>query len=296
MVDPEQLAVTSQFRMKRVSTNLTPLGRLERRESSHFSAKKGLRMKILILADIHANWEALSTFASRETHWDACLFIGDLVDYGVTPGPCIDWVRKHATAWVRGNHDHAVAQRVTARGGTGYRTLAAETRPLHWQSLNDAQMGFLARMPVTRYITLGAQTFFLVHGTPHDPLDEYLGDNPVLWQKRLENVQADFVCVGHTHLPLHLKIGQMQVINPGSIGQPRDGDWRGSYAVVEDGQVRFERFEYDLDAAIATLRKSGISAAALKVAENALRTGGHVSLTEPVETQTSPSVGRDYSR
>ena len=64
-----------------------------------------------------------------ETSWDACLVIGDIVDYGVNPAPCVDWVRDHATAWVRGNHDHAVAQRVPAKGGTGFRALAAATRP-----------------------------------------------------------------------------------------------------------------------------------------------------------------------
>lgn len=252
-------------------------------------------MKILILADIHANWDALSSFAAQETSWDACLFLGDIVDYGVTPGPCVDWVREHATAWVRGNHDHAVAQRVPARGGTGYRALAAATRPLHWQCLDDSQMGFLARMPVTRYITLGEKTFFLVHGTPFDPLDEYLTDNANLWQKRLENIEADFVCVGHTHLPFHLMVGETQLINPGSIGQPRDGDWRGSYAIVEEGHVRFHRFEYDVDAAVESLRNAGINGHAFRIAENALRTGGQIPLpeTEP----TPPTVAqRSLSR
>ncbi len=231
-------------------------------------------MKILILADIHANWEALQALTFQEPVWDACLVIGDIVDYGVNPAPCVDWVRDHATAWVRGNHDHAVAQRVPAKGGTGFRALAAATRPLHWERLNDVQMGFLARMPVTRYVSLGDLTFFLVHGTPHDPLDEYLTDNPQLWQKRLENIEADFVCVGHTHLPFHLDLGGIQVLNPGSIGQPRDGDWRGSYAVVEDGHVRFHRFEYNVEATLQEIRDSGITGEALQTAELALRQGG----------------------
>ncbi len=252
-------------------------------------------MKILILADIHANWEALSTFASIETSWDACLFLGDLVDYGVTPGPCIDWVRTHATAWVRGNHDHAVAQRVPARGGTGYRALAAATRPLHWDCLNDVQMGFLARMPVTKYVTFGDLTFFLVHGTPHDPLDEYLSGNPTLWQKRLENIEADFVCVGHTHLPFHLELDGMQVLNPGSIGQPRDGNPQGSYAIVEDGRVTFHRFEYDIEAALENVRNSGITGEALRVAEHSLRSGGQVPILEP-DAPSPVFAGRSFSR
>lgn len=231
-------------------------------------------MKILILADIHANAEALAAFASIETSWDACLCVGDLVDYGVDPAPCVDWVRNHATAWVRGNHDHAVAQRVPARGGSGFRALAAATRQHNCDRLNHEQMGFLARMPVTRYVTLGEHKFFLVHGTPYDPLDEYLSDNPHLWQKRLEGVEADFVCVGHTHLPFHLDLGDKQVINPGSIGQPRDGDPRGSYAIVEDGRVSFRRFEYDVEAALKAIRDAGINGEAYQVAQNSLRLGG----------------------
>lgn len=237
-------------------------------------------MKILILADIHANWHALKALAAKETSWDACLVVGDIVDYGPNPRPCVDWVRQNATAWVRGNHDHAVAQRVPARGGSGYRALAAATRPLHWNCLNDVQMGFLARMPVTRYLGIGDQTFFLVHGTPHDPLDEYLSDNPQLWQRRLENVNADFVCVGHTHLPFHLDLDGIQVINPGSVGQPRDGNWRGSYALVEEGQVSFHRFEYDVEATLNELREAGITGEAFQVAENALRMGGQIPQQE----------------
>jgi len=202
------------------------------------------------------------------------LFLGDLVDYGVDPAPCVDWVREHATASVRGNHDHAVAQRVAARGGNGFRALAAATRPLQWEHLNNEQMGFLARMPVTQYLTVGEKTFYLVHGTPHDPLDEYLADNSELWQKRLEGINADVICVGHTHLPFHLDLGDKQVVNPGSIGQPRDGDWRGSYAILENGDVTLHRFEYDVEAALARIRDAGITGEAYRVAENALRHGG----------------------
>ena len=82
-------------------------------------------MKILVLADIHANWPAP---AATEESFDACLFVGDLVDYGTDPIPCIDRVRRHATAAVRGNHDHAMAQRVTAiaRHGSATGSPAAE--------------------------------------------------------------------------------------------------------------------------------------------------------------------------
>src|SRR5262245_40580557 len=76
------------------------------------------RMRILVVADIHANWPALA--AINEPH-DVCLCLGDLVDYGPDPGPCVRWAMEHATYAIRGNHDHGVAQRVLVMGDKGYR-------------------------------------------------------------------------------------------------------------------------------------------------------------------------------
>ena len=100
-------------------------------------------MKILVIADVHANWLALS--AIRES-FDACLFLGDLVEYGVDPIPCIDWVRKHATFAIRGNHDHSVAQRVPPPVGTGFRQLAGATRQIHWNILRPSHLKYLSQL------------------------------------------------------------------------------------------------------------------------------------------------------
>ncbi len=79
-------------------------------------------MRILSVADIHGNWPALQ--AINET-FDTCLFLGDLVDYGLEPSPCIEWVQEHATYSVRGNHDHGVAQNVKVHGKSGFKYLTA---------------------------------------------------------------------------------------------------------------------------------------------------------------------------
>jgi putative phosphoesterase len=228
-------------------------------------------MKILVVADIHSNWPALS--AIEET-FDACLFLGDLVDYATDPIPCIDWVRARASAAIRGNHDHAVAQRIPARDGSGFRGLAAATRPIHWKVLNPTRIKYLSRLPVTRQITLDGKSFYLVHGTPRDPLDEYLTNDSELWNVRLESIDADFVCVGHTHVPFHLNLGHVQVLNPGSVGQPRDGDPRCAYAIIDNGVVEFRRVAYDIDATLRQMRETGVNGDALALAENVLRTGG----------------------
>ncbi|HEX6985888.1 MAG TPA: metallophosphoesterase family protein [Planctomycetaceae bacterium] len=232
-------------------------------------------MRVLVLGDIHSNWAALSAVAAAEPGpFDACLVTGDLVDYGSDPIPCMRWVRQHATAVVRGNHDHAVAQRVAARAGSGFKSIAAATRPLHWQVLGREEMKFLARLPVTCRLTVGDRTFFLVHATPRDPMDEYLNEDRNAWAARLEFVEADYVLVGHTHVPYVLDLGKTVVLNPGSVGQPRDGDPRAAYAVIEDGRVELRRVEYDVDAAVEHLRASGVRGEPLAAAERALRTGG----------------------
>src|SRR5205807_434961 len=73
------------------------------------SGDRSFVMRILLLADVHANWPALRSI--NEPH-DVCLCLGDLVDYGLDPAPCVDWARQQATITIRGNHDHGVAQNV----------------------------------------------------------------------------------------------------------------------------------------------------------------------------------------
>jgi putative phosphoesterase len=237
-------------------------------------------MKILLLADIHSNWPALSAI---QESFDVCLFLGDLVDYGTDPIPCINWVRDNCSAGVRGNHDHAVAQRIAARGTTGFRELAAATRPLNWEVLDNSHLKYLARLPVTHSMRIDDKTLHLVHATPWDPLDEYLMDDPRGWKERLAGVAADIVCVGHTHVQFHLDLGHIQVVNPGSVGQPRDGDPRCAYAVIENGNVSLRRVEYDIDATVRQMREVGLAGAALEMAEVALRTGGRL----PAELERS---------
>ncbi len=229
-------------------------------------------MRILVIADIHANWTAFKSVLRAEPEFDACLCVGDLVDYGTQPRPCINWVREHCDAVVRGNHDHAVAQHVATRPGGGFRLLAAATRPLHWEKLNADTITWLAQLPVTQYIELGGYSFHLVHATPRDPMDEYLTSESE-WTSRLRDFDADFILVGHTHIPMHLHAGQTQLVNPGSVGQPRDGIARASYAVIEAGHVRLCRVDYDIEEELAQLREVGVEAEAFAVAERVLRDG-----------------------
>lgn len=228
-------------------------------------------MRILVLADIHANWAALSAIQER---FDACFVLGDLVEYGADPIPCIEWVRQWATAAIRGNHDHSVAQRVPPPAGSGLRSLAAQTRQQHWNILSPTHLKYLSRLPVTQTLQLGGHRFHLVHATPRDPMDEYLANEPETWRTRLAGIESDFVLVGHTHLQCHLDLGKWQLVNPGSVGQPRDGDPRAAYVIIEDGRVELKRVAYDIDVSVRSLKNAGLTPDVLSLAESLLRTGG----------------------
>jgi predicted phosphodiesterase len=130
-------------------------------------------------------------------------------------------------------------------------------------------------MPVTQHVTVGDHSFLLVHATPRDPMDEYLAAVRDQWESRLEHVDVDFVCVGHTHVPMDLQLSSTRVINPGSVGQPRDGDCRAAYAVIEDGQVEFCRVDYDIDQTLHSMERAGVEASVLRKAAMVLRSGGN---------------------
>ena len=227
-------------------------------------------MRILLVADIHGNWPALK--AIDEPH-DVCLCLGDLVDYGLEPVPCVDWVRRNARFSVRGNHDHGVTQNVSVKGATGFKYLTSVTRPLSRSALGPGDLRYLATLPLTQVVTLEDTRFYLVHATPRDPLDEYAPPDAALWERHLEKVDADLVCVGHTHYPFILEIGNKLVVNPGSVGLPRDGDPRASYAILEDHKVELKRIEYPVEDAVAAAQASPLPEAAKDLLAEVLRTG-----------------------
>ncbi len=231
-------------------------------------------MRILLVADIHANWPALQAL---QEPFDVCFCLGDLVDYGLEPGPCIDWVRQKAHYTVRGNHDHGVAQNVVVNGRTGFRYLTGVTRVLTQQALGAEDRRFLAALPVTQSVTLGDTRFLLVHATPRDPLDEYALPDVDFWTRRLQGVEADVVCVGHTHFPYVLQVGEKLVINPGSLGQPRDGDPRASYALIEDNRVDLKRLEYPFEDTIRVIQDSALPANAKGMLAEIYRIGKNVT-------------------
>jgi putative phosphoesterase len=227
-------------------------------------------MRILVVSDIHANWPALA--AIDEPH-DLCICLGDLVDYGIDPAPCVRWAMGHAGYAIRGNHDHGVSQGIPVSGENGYRYLTRVTRPLMWEALGPDERRFLLQLPVTQRLTLDGRRFLLVHATPRDPLDEYLMKDPKLWAKRVHGVEADVVCVGHSHMQFNLVVDGVVVVNPGSVGQPRDGDPRAAYAVIEDNKIELKRVAYPVEETVAQIEASPLPERAKQLLTHCARFG-----------------------
>ena len=238
-------------------------------------------MRILLVSDIHANPPAL---AAIDEPYDVCLCLGDLVDYGCDPAPCIDWVRRRATYAIRGNHDHGAAQDVAVSGGIGFKYLTEATRPVTRARLGNDDRRFLAELPVTRSVTLDRRRFLLVHATPRDPLDEFAPPDPAFWANRLEGVRADVVCVGHTHQPYAFAIDHTLVVNPGSVGLPRDGDPRAGYAVIDGANVELKRVEYPVEEAVKSVEDSPLPQRAKEMLTTVYRTGA----LPPLKTNGQP--------
>jgi putative phosphoesterase len=227
-------------------------------------------MRILVLSDIHANRAALD--AIREP-FDVCIFLGDLVDYGVEPGPCIEWVRKNATYAIRGNHDHGAAQRIYVQGIAGFRYLTGVTRSRTMQLLTESDRKYLAALPTSMWLTLNGKRYFLIHATPRDAMDEFAPPDVEAWKRRVQNIDADYVLVGHSHQQFMLELGKTTVINPGSVGLPRDGDPWAAYAVITDDGPELKRDQYPIDEAIASLYAANLPEPALQALSEVLRTG-----------------------
>jgi putative phosphoesterase len=237
-------------------------------------------MRILLVADIHANWPALQ--AIQEPH-DICLFLGDVVEYGLEAVPCIDWLRRRTRYGVRGNHDHDLAQDVACTGPSGFAYLTGQTRALTRPRLSAQDVRYLSGLAVTRTLTLDGLLFFLVHATPRDPLDEHAPADVDFWLRRLDGVEAQFICVGHTHVPYVLPVGDKLVVNPGSVGLPLDGDPRASYAVITNGEVELRRVDYPVEQAVRSVEDGELTDTAKEMLAQALRTGGGPDMVEQLK-------------
>jgi diadenosine tetraphosphatase ApaH/serine/threonine PP2A family protein phosphatase len=234
-------------------------------------------VRFLIVSDIHANWEALeAVIQATAGTYDAIAAGGDFVGYGADANLVVDWARECTNPAIRGNHDKAAAGLIDLEWFNLPAQISA--RWTH-DELTPENLEWIRRLPQGPAET---PHFDIIHGSPVDE-DEYL-----ITREEIASVAAalrkKLTFFGHTHLQgaylchrngvmdlgavrkaeetrtIELEPDSFYMINPGSVGQPRDGDPRAAYAVYEPEQllVTLHRVPYDIEQAQAKIRKSGL--------------------------------------
>ncbi len=222
-------------------------------------------MKYTVISDLHANKGALETFFNI---WDPntqLVCLGDMVGYGPDPSFCVQQMRERASFVIAGNHEVMLRSINPHWSDTAEKMVHREMNELSREDLE-----WIDKLPVQLKTDFG----LLVHGSPRE-VDEYLFDwsdaQKAFYFLEQENVGLCFY--GHTHVPavfdariewmgkpqdtLFLREDNLYVVNPGSLGQPRDGDSRASYCVYdsETRKLSFHRFEYDIESTVRRMQE-----------------------------------------
>ena len=237
-------------------------------------------MRALVISDIHANIDALRAI---DEPCDAVVCLGDIVDYGPEPVACIDYLRNLTVPLlrVRGNHDNAVAFRVDCACGQAFKHLSILTREYMWQVLDREQLEWIGEPGTSLDTRVSSDSsIYATHAAPSDNLFRYLvpetGDEDLASELK-QLAGTDIVLTGHTHKPFIREIDGKLMVNVGSVGQPRDGIARASYAIIEGEQVELKRVDYDVAAAVAKLRAFASGPSGHRGACVHTRTRGHAT-------------------
>lgn len=233
-------------------------------------------MRALVVSDIHGNLQALQAVLAHAGTFDELWNLGDIVGYGANPNEVIDTVRPLARINVRGNHDRVCCGLTSSQG---FNPIAAEAAAWTQRNLTPENLGWLRAMPQGP-IPASARAL-AAHGSPLNE-DHYIISMRDAWTP-LQRMSTEITFFGHTHVQgafsqqeqdwqetrptykrqddpeqfsLDVPLGSRHLINPGSVGQPRDGDWRAAYAIYDsvDERVTFFRIPYDVAAAQQAIR------------------------------------------
>lgn len=223
-------------------------------------------MRLAIISDIHGNLEALTAVLqdTDRRSVDEVICLGDIVGYGPDPAACLDIIRRRKIRSLMGNHDQAVFD-------PDLRTTFSSTArtAIEWTAprLDDADHTFLRSLPLVEE----RHGLTLVHASPRNPEDyDYILDD-VDASRHFGSFETPLCFVGHTHQPeifredlgpRIVQAGSRCIVNVGSVGQPRDGDARAGYGILDPGAVTFEfvRVAYDIPATTEKIYKAGLPA------------------------------------
>ncbi|MBO3755128.1 MAG: metallophosphoesterase family protein [Candidatus Brockarchaeota archaeon] len=218
-------------------------------------------MKIVIFSDIHSNFDALAAVLNDVEDYDMLICLGDLVGYGAQPNEVVETVRTlKPQMLIAGNHDYAVV----TEDVSGFVWHAVKAIKWTREVLREENLQYLSNLPHFSNVKLEELKVGAYHGSPREPLDEYIfpGMPEFTLKSLLELAKADILLLGHTHVPFHFNFNSKLILNPGSVGQPRDGDPRASYAVLEvkgnNVSHNLQRVEYNIDLAASKIVQSGL--------------------------------------
>lgn len=226
-------------------------------------------MKVAILADIHSNQEALEVVLEEAKSAQEIWCLGDIVGYGPNPNECCETIKNRARYCVLGNHDAGVLGKMEL---SWFNVFAAEAIKINQGILEEKNKKFLRNLPEIQKL----REIILVHGSVKNPLTEYIFETHQA-ENCLANFSRRFCLLGHTHYPvvfekekdfikeivphfqkkIRFKNDCRYLINPGAVGQPRDGDWRASFGLFDEENLTFEfrRVEYPLEKTQEKMRK-----------------------------------------
>ncbi|HVL86710.1 MAG TPA: metallophosphoesterase family protein [Candidatus Thermoplasmatota archaeon] len=220
-------------------------------------------MRVALLSDIHSNLAALQAVLAAidrdRLRPDVVLSLGDTVGYNAQPNECLALLFSRGVRCILGNHDWA------ATGGTpkGFNQSAVAGVDHTRKLLTPENRKRIAEFPATLRFQVGLGELAVYHGSPRDPLMEYVFPDAGIDEFSALAKSAGeptFVALGHTHIPMRRKADDTWFLNPGSVGQPRDGDPRASFGLLDGETAEFTivRVPYDVDATEAANRAAGL--------------------------------------
>jgi putative phosphoesterase len=224
--------------------------------------------RLAIISDIHANLPALEAVLADIKAMDAAAVyhLGDLVGYNPFPNETVALVAGHAIPGITGNYDQAVLGLVVDPIGE---LLNAKITPMGreiyaWtcQAVNSPCRKFLAVQPRERSLTVGPWRLRLTHGSPRHIKDYVRPSWPdAMVGDLLAEVDEDILLTGHTHIPVVRRVHGKWLINPGSVGFPKDGNPLAAYALLDlsqELQVTIRRVQYDIDRTVQAIVNCGL--------------------------------------
>lgn len=214
-------------------------------------------MKVAFIADIHSNLEALKVVLKEidKMNIKKIFCLGDVIGYSYEPNKCLEIIRKRKIPCCMGNHELAVIN----QNAFGFNVYATEAIEWTISRITRENLDFIKTFSEKIETVLGGIKILMVHGSPFDPINDYVfPDYPL--ERIVDAVDSEVAVMGHTHVPFIKEVKGCLMINCGAVGQPRDHDPDACYVVLDtkNKNARIFRVKYDVKKAVKKMMNSGL--------------------------------------